>query len=167
MIADTSRAVDRGQPMATKFTFSLESVLALKRRREQQLQEDLAAAIQQERQARERLAGLARQRGDCLATLAARQSARLLDLASLLHTDAYLKQLEERIEAQAQCVQDAAIAVANAQDRLAAATKEMRAIEKLRETRLTEFRRRLDRQEEQRLGELALQGHVRQKRGVA
>lgn len=153
--------------MGAVFVFRLESVLALKRRRERQLQEDLAIAIQQEQAARQRLGDLEEQRATGLAALESVQRAELLDLPALLQVEAYLDQAARAIASQMQQVAAASLVVTNVQERHAAAATETKAIERLRERKLDEFRRGLDRLEEQRLGELALQQHVQRMGDVA
>lgn len=139
-----------------RFHFQLESVLRLRRHEEGQALEQLANAMRALRDAEEGRDRLQRQIEE------AERTAGMLDLRLRAAQHDYLAQLTQRLGLQMALIADREHAVSEARRVAAEAQARRKVLEKLQERQRREWERRLAREEEATLGEVALSRHQAQ-----
>ncbi len=146
------------------FAFRLEPLLSLRRHREQMLQVQLAESQRVMEAETVRLEAIRREIED-----QARQSTRHhekgpLDMEKLNLESSYLAVLERRLESQEALVDKLSRRVAEEREAVLQASREKKALERLRETLLLAFAREEARKELKDAEEVATTQHVRRQR---
>ncbi|MDI6870350.1 MAG: flagellar export protein FliJ [Bacillota bacterium] len=146
-----------------RFVFSLQTVLELKRRREEALLEELAKRTRAAAAAEERLKELRAERRRAQGEL--RQLLRgRLEVERVRSAQDYLAGLDERIERQRVEVRRRNEEVKACRQQVVAASQERKAFEKLRERQWEAYQKEYQRQEQVFLDEIATQEYARQER---
>lgn len=144
--------------------FTLQPVLTLKERYEDQLQVDLAERQSDEEQQRRALADLEEQEHQSLAAMGALTSGQL-DLTAIQATQAYLVEVVRQVGDQIVTTARAALVTEGARSALTTAMQERQALEKLRKDQQQELQRYLRQLEANQADETALSRYYRQSRG--
>jgi len=142
------------------FTFSLESVLSLRRHREESLQWQLAETERALEAETARLRELDLEIRSYSRRIAGYQAMGPLDVNGLLLESGYLSELERQRAEQARVVERLAQRVAEAREALVRAARDKRAIETVREVLLLAFMRETARAEQKSADEMATVRHV-------
>lgn len=119
--------------MAISRQFRLESVLRLRKQREQEKQAQLAVYLRQELEQRELLDRMQNNRKIQLQMLADQMSGGLVEMTYVQFGHTYLERLQSLIERQTNVVRQATKATNQKRVELAQAMKDRKAIEKLKE----------------------------------
>ena len=145
-----------------KFTFRLQTVLEHKQRLEEMAQLEHARA--QAAQVREEatLGQLKQAEDSAFAELERQRMTGLLDIEALQFGMSYLDQLKVQIQRQEQVVERVRRATAQKRDLLVAAMQDRKALERLREKQLAEFRFEQNRLEAIEIDDLVIMRHARQ-----
>lgn len=146
-----------------KFAFSLESVLDLKRRREEALLEELAKRVRSANAAEEALKELREQRRRAQAEWRKLLRGRI-EVEKVRSAQDYVAWLDGRIERQRTVVQRLQDEVRLCRQQVVAASQERKALERLRERQWEAHQREYRREEQAFLDELATQGYARQEK---
>ena len=147
--------------MATPFRFALEPILEYRRQMEEAAERLFALAQREVLQQEMLIARFLLEEEQGKTELAVLQRARV-DLQALQAMSRYLSAMNRRI-ARAQGDRDGLARTAEARrTELVAATQARKVLEKLRERRLKEYQRIVDRQEQKRLDELSAGKFVRE-----
>ncbi len=147
--------------MAGKFRFRLDTVERIRRRARDEQRRELARAVRDAQLVKERIAVLT----DGLAATIHRkrdiQQAQRLDLHSLRSHQFYRGDLHRRILESGEELTQREVVVDQERAKLAAATKRLKVIEKLRQKQLERHITALRREEQAEMDEAALQKYVR------
>jgi flagellar FliJ protein len=140
--------------MAKKFRWRLDPVKKVKEREEERNQEALAEARRALRSEEARLADLVGQRSEAVRQLQDIQQG-ALDPRDLAMRDAYVRSLNERIQAQAEAVEAARRLEAQKQEALVKAVQERKVFDNLKERDRERFRKAQQRKEQAATDETA------------
>lgn len=143
-----------------KFVFALESVLELKRRREEALLEELAKRVRAVNAAAQVLTDLREERRRVQIELRELLRGRV-EVCRVRESQDYLAGVDGRILQQQAVVRRLNEEVKACRQRVIAATQERKALEKLRERQWQTYRQESLREEQTFLDELATQGYAR------
>lgn len=152
--------------MAKRFAFRLEPLLTVRRAYEAEQQRVVAENVRQVQQC---IAELANLRGKLSETVGEARRARRrqqMDIGTELQEQRWRAHLKRRIVSQEEEVKTREQSLAEARGELARRSMEVKAIEKLRERRLDEHRREVQREERIESDELATQMFIRRGRGA-
>lgn len=146
-----------------KFVFTLESVLDLKRRREEALLEELAKKVRAAALAEEALKGLRAERRRAQDEVRELLKGKV-ELDRVCRGRDYVAGLDERIEAQKLVVQRRQGEVKTCRQQVVVAAQERKTLEKLRERQWEAYQKEYRREEQAFLDEVATQGYARQEK---
>ncbi len=148
------------------FQFRLEPVLNLRRHREETLQIQLAESQRTLDREIRRLRDLEAEMSDHTQRLARAQALGPLDIDRLQRESLYLALLERRLEEQRSTVEKQSRRVDEDREAVLQASRERKALEKLREALLLSFAREEARKEQKTAEDLATARHVRRQQGL-
>jgi len=150
-----------------RFRFSLETLLELRRRKEDAVKLELARKQGEVGTAREELDALARE----LDTLQReeKESRRKMsgDVVLMRHAVAYRHKLKLDMLAKGRQIDELKAEAERIRKRLVKATQEVRALELLRERRFAEWRKEYRAEEQGFIDDVSQQGYIRKKKNVA
>ena len=140
--------------MAKKFRWRLDPVKKVKEREEERSQEAFAEARRALRSEEEKLADLARQHGEAVRGLQGKQQGPL-DPRDLAMRDAYVRTLNDRVQAQTEAVNTARLLTEEKQEALAKAVQERKIFDNLKERDQQHFKKGQRRKEQAATDETA------------
>lgn len=143
------------------FVFRLQNVLDYRAGLADRARQELAALQARVREAQDELAALQRSEQRALQQLGAVQAADTLDLAEITRLLEYGLVLDQQIEAQEQVIAQRQQEADAQQQQVIALARDARALEKLRERQLEEFRQDDARREQAETSEIASTRHQR------
>ena len=149
-----------------RFRFSLETLLDLRRRKEEEVKLALAAKRGQIRKERQAMADM----GEQLARMQQEQKekrATTMDVASMRHAVAYRHKLKLDMLAEGRLIQALQQEAEDIRQQLIKATQQVRALELLRERRFEEWRKQYKAEEQGIIDDVSQQGFIRKKREAA
>ncbi|MHB0870616.1 MAG: flagellar export protein FliJ [Chloroflexota bacterium] len=147
------------------FHFRLDPVLTLRRHKEESLQVQLARSQRALEAEVGRLEALRWELKSQAVRLASQQTRGPLDMDQLNRGSAYLAGLESRIEGQSEAVESHRRQVEQDREAVLQASREKKAMEKLREALLIAFAREEVRKEQKGAEEMATTRYVRRQQG--
>lgn len=147
-----------------KFAFSLQTVLDLKRRREEALLEELAKRVRAAGAAEEALKELRAERRRAQGQLRECLRGRV-EVERVRTVKEYVSGLDGKIEQQRRVVQRRTEEVKSCRQQVVAAARERQTLDKLRERQWEAHQKEFRREEQAFLDELATQGYARQEKG--
>ena len=136
--------------------FSLDAVLRFRQTKEGLAQQDLATALRQEQELRQSLCDTEAARDAAYREFSELQR-RGMDAQELFLHQTYLDRQERQVAEQTTALQGALVEVEQRRELLAAASRDKRLLEKLRDKQLAEYRQELLRLENAVLDEIAVQ----------
>ena len=140
-----------------KFTFNMQKILNLRRFEEKQAQAELGKAVSNETQIKNTLDLIARQNVQTV-----QNSSGIKNPSELFNLNNYLRLLSQRKEKLLQDLAKAHIETEQKREKMREAMMKVKALEKLREVRQTEWAQENRRREEKELDEISNSKQLRQ-----
>ncbi|MFH1453488.1 MAG: flagellar export protein FliJ [Armatimonadota bacterium] len=147
-----------------KFKFKLENILILKKKKEDEEKEKLAACFRKLEKEEEKLRKLEEDKRNSVEYIKKKKSKGGLDIDELKMYQLHLERLEDRIEHQKICVQDARRAAEKQREILIKAAQERKTYERLKEKKKEEFDKEADMEERKFIDELATMKYARKEK---
>lgn len=144
-----------------RFSFKLQRVLDIKGRREEQLKGELASAKREYKEEEEVLHSLERSYSIYLDGLR-RHQLKTISIQEVNWYRTYLSKLANDISVQSQKLEDLLRRIDELKEKLIEVSKERRVLEKLRERKWDEFKKEVERLEQETLDEIGISRHIRE-----